>query len=196
MKLVPVFPSNETRGIDTVQGSYVLFDGKTGLPIAYLDGAAFYKALYASGATLTPNERMTAGRRDGNKLVVTPYNEYTHTEHERRVDRVIATNGTLTAADLSFDLQPLSRNSGEVDIDALIAGKPQEIVSNAAATFQLSALATQLPAAVSMQRSMMQSGSARSSDTASNCIAGNSARSSPVSTARNRLTKTRDEFSR
>lgn len=108
-----------------------------GPDVGGLNYPAFYKTLYANGATLTPNERLTGVRREGNKLVATLYNEYTHTERERRVDQVIATNGTLPAADLYFELQPDSRNGGEVDIDALIAGKPQEIVSNKDGNFQL-----------------------------------------------------------
>jgi 2,4-dienoyl-CoA reductase-like NADH-dependent reductase (Old Yellow Enzyme family) len=102
-----------------------------------LNYPAFYKTLYAAGATLTPNERVTSVQRDGNKLVAKLYNEYTHTTRERRVDQVIATNGTLPAADLYFELQPESSNGGEVDIDALIAGKPQSIVNNPAGRFQL-----------------------------------------------------------
>jgi 2,4-dienoyl-CoA reductase-like NADH-dependent reductase (Old Yellow Enzyme family) len=102
-----------------------------------LNYPAFYKTLYAAGATLTPNERVTSVQRDGNKLVAKLYNEYTHTTRERRVDQVIATNGTLPAADLYFDLQPESSNGGEVDIDALIAGKPQGIVNNPDGRFQL-----------------------------------------------------------
>lgn len=102
-----------------------------------LNYPAFYKTLYAAGATLTPNERVTEVRRDGNKLVAKLYNEYTHTTRERRVDQVIATNGTLPAADLYFDLQPHSSNGGEVDIDALLVGKPQSIVNNTDGAFQL-----------------------------------------------------------
>jgi 2,4-dienoyl-CoA reductase-like NADH-dependent reductase (Old Yellow Enzyme family) len=108
-----------------------------GPDVGGLNYPAFYKALYANGVTLTPNERMTSVRRDGNKLVATIENDYTHTTRERRVDQVIATNGTLPAADLYFELQPDSSNGGEVDIDALIAGKPQQIVSNKDGSFQL-----------------------------------------------------------
>src|SRR5260221_12682479 len=102
-----------------------------------LNYPAFYKSLYAAGATLTPNERVTAVQRDGNKLVAKLYNEYTHTTRERRVDQVIATNGTLPAADLYFDLQPESSNGGAVDFHALLAGKPQSIINNADGSFQL-----------------------------------------------------------
>jgi len=40
IKLVSVFPENEAKGIASVQGLYVLFDGGSGLPLAAIDGAA------------------------------------------------------------------------------------------------------------------------------------------------------------
>jgi ornithine cyclodeaminase/alanine dehydrogenase-like protein (mu-crystallin family) len=40
IKLVSVFPGNESKGLASVQGLYVLFDGSTGLPLAAIDGAA------------------------------------------------------------------------------------------------------------------------------------------------------------
>ena len=52
VKLVSVFPGNEAKGLDSVQGSYVLFDGKTGVPIAYLDGAALTLRKTAANSAL------------------------------------------------------------------------------------------------------------------------------------------------
>ena len=52
VKLVSVFPGNEARGIDSIQGSYVLFDGQTGLPVAYLDGAALTLRKTAANSAL------------------------------------------------------------------------------------------------------------------------------------------------
>ncbi len=52
VKLVSVFPGNEARGLETVQGSYMLFDGKTGLPLAYLDGAALTLRKTAANSAL------------------------------------------------------------------------------------------------------------------------------------------------
>jgi alanine dehydrogenase len=52
VKLVSVFPGNEAKGLDSIQGSYVLFDGKTGLPIAYLDGAALTLRKTAANSAL------------------------------------------------------------------------------------------------------------------------------------------------
>src|SRR5262249_16125193 len=40
IKLVSVFPENEAKGLASVQGLYVLFDGRNGLPLAAIDGAA------------------------------------------------------------------------------------------------------------------------------------------------------------
>jgi ornithine cyclodeaminase len=40
IKLVGVFPENTRTGLASVQGLYVLFDGRNGLPLAAIDGAA------------------------------------------------------------------------------------------------------------------------------------------------------------
>ena len=52
VKLVSVFPGNEAKGLETVQGSYMLFDGKTGVPLAYLDGAALTLRKTAANSAL------------------------------------------------------------------------------------------------------------------------------------------------
>jgi len=40
IKLVGVFPGNDAKGLASIQGLYVLFDGRNGLPLAAIDGAA------------------------------------------------------------------------------------------------------------------------------------------------------------
>ncbi|MGH6953098.1 MAG: ornithine cyclodeaminase family protein [Alphaproteobacteria bacterium] len=40
IKIANVFPSNERKGLPTIVGSYLLFDGNTGEPLAYIDGTA------------------------------------------------------------------------------------------------------------------------------------------------------------
>ena len=40
IKLVSVFPGNDSQGLASVQGLYVVFDGRNGLPVAAIDGAA------------------------------------------------------------------------------------------------------------------------------------------------------------
>jgi hypothetical protein len=53
------------------------------------------------------------------------------------VDQVVVENATLPLADLYFELKEESQNRGEVDYDALIAGKPQTLRTNEAGKFQL-----------------------------------------------------------
>ncbi|MEC8180736.1 MAG: ornithine cyclodeaminase family protein, partial [Pseudomonadota bacterium] len=38
IKIVTVFPDNSTRGLSAVMASYVLLDGETGKPLAFIDG--------------------------------------------------------------------------------------------------------------------------------------------------------------
>jgi len=53
------------------------------------------------------------------------------------VDRVVIEHGTLPADELYFELKPQSSNLGEVDLDALIAGRPQNKVSNPDGRYEL-----------------------------------------------------------
>ena len=52
VKLVSVFPGNEARGIASVQGLYLLFDGTNGLPLLCVDGAALTLRKTAANSAL------------------------------------------------------------------------------------------------------------------------------------------------
>lgn len=52
VKLVSVFPENASKGLDSVQGVYLLFDGTTGLPLACIDGAALTLRKTAANSAL------------------------------------------------------------------------------------------------------------------------------------------------
>ena len=43
IKIVTVFPDNGAKDLPAVQGSYLLLDGKTGVPQALIDGPALTK---------------------------------------------------------------------------------------------------------------------------------------------------------
>ena len=64
-------------------------------------------------------------------------NEYTDEDKTRFVDQVVVEHGTLPAAELFHELAPLARNEGELDIEALIAGRPQAVASNPDGEFML-----------------------------------------------------------
>ena len=92
---------------------------------------------WAANLRVTINTQLKAIRQQGNRLIATLGSEYADRTHEREVDQVVVEHGTLPMEDLYFDLKPLSRNLGEVDQRALIAGKPQTIATNPDGAFTL-----------------------------------------------------------
>jgi hypothetical protein len=98
---------------------------------------AYFQVFYDHGVTMTLNHRLTAVCRQGDKLVASLYNEFNKSTVQRPVDQVVVEHGTLPVDDLYFELKTGSSNQGEVDLDALIAGRPQTLVNNPAGTYQL-----------------------------------------------------------
>ena len=97
----------------------------------------YLASFYAKGVTLTPDRRLCSVERDGNRLRAVLRNEYTDEDETRVVDQVVVEHGTLPAAELFHELAPLARNEGELDIEALIAGRPQAVASNPDGEFML-----------------------------------------------------------
>ena len=52
VKLVSVYPGNEAKGLASVLGVYLLFDGSTGVPLACIDGAALTLRKTAANSAL------------------------------------------------------------------------------------------------------------------------------------------------
>lgn len=52
VKLVSVYPNNHTQGLASVQGLYVLFDARNGLPLLCIDGAALTLRKTAANSAL------------------------------------------------------------------------------------------------------------------------------------------------
>ena len=98
---------------------------------------AYLKAFGEHGVTIALNRRLRAIRREGNRLAAVLYDEYARAFEERVVDQVVVEHGTLPADDLYFELKPASSNLGEIDLDALLAGRPQGTVNNPDGRFQL-----------------------------------------------------------
>jgi hypothetical protein len=98
---------------------------------------AYLKCYSEYNVILTLNHRLRSLRRAGGKLIATFDNEYTHTTVERRADQVVVEHGTLPLDGLYHELRSDSANLGEVDLDALIANRPQQLTSNPEGTFQL-----------------------------------------------------------
>lgn len=98
---------------------------------------AYLEAFYAHGVRLTLNHRLARVVRRGDRLAASLYNEFSKATVERVVDQVVVENGTLPVADLYFALKEGSSNLGEVDIPALLAGRPQALMANPAGGYQL-----------------------------------------------------------
>jgi len=101
VKLVSVFASNEAKGLASVQGLYVLFDGTNGLPLAAIDGAAI--TLWKTAA----NSALAAGylaREDARTLLMVgagalaPYLARAHCA-VRPIARVMIWNRTVGNAE-------------------------------------------------------------------------------------------------
>jgi alanine dehydrogenase len=67
IKLVSVYPENELKGIASVQGLYVLFDGTNGLPVLAVDGAAITLRKTAANSALAATY---LARRDSKTLLM------------------------------------------------------------------------------------------------------------------------------
>jgi len=112
-------------------------DRMPGADIGGTNYPAYLQAFYRHGVSATPNHRLLAVRREGNRLVAVLRNEYTDALTERRVEQVVVEHGTLPADELYFALKANARNAGEVDIEALLEGRPQTLVSNPEGRYQL-----------------------------------------------------------
>ena len=103
-----------------------------------LTHAPYAEYFLKNGVRMTIMTRVSHIRREGNKLKVTLSSDFTEAPFdERLVDQVVVEHGTLPAAELYFALKELSVNRGEVDYDAMIESRPQEIRTNPDGSFQL-----------------------------------------------------------
>jgi 2,4-dienoyl-CoA reductase-like NADH-dependent reductase (Old Yellow Enzyme family) len=98
---------------------------------------AYFKAFSAGNVVTTLNLRLEAVRREGNRLVGRFYDEYGRRHVEKSADKIVVEHGTLPLDEVYFALKPGSLNLGEVDQAAMIAGRPQTLVTNLAGTYRL-----------------------------------------------------------
>jgi 2,4-dienoyl-CoA reductase-like NADH-dependent reductase (Old Yellow Enzyme family) len=97
----------------------------------------YMRSLQALDVTFSVTYRLEAAERRGNAIVARVGSDYGGVAKERLVDQIVVNHGTIPLDDLYFELRPSSRNLGEVSYDALLAGHPQTVTRNPAATYQL-----------------------------------------------------------
>lgn len=97
----------------------------------------YMRSLQRKDVAFSVSYRLIAIRRDINRLIAQIGSDYVGISFEREFDQIVVNDGTRPMDDLYFELKPLSRNLGVVDYDALMDGRPQNLVRNAESSFEL-----------------------------------------------------------
>lgn len=97
----------------------------------------YMRALQDKDVTFTVARRLLGISRSGNRLTAAIGTDYSSHTYSAEYDQVVVNYGTLPLDDLYFALKEQASNRGEVDHDALIAGRPQAVTPNPAGRFQL-----------------------------------------------------------
>lgn len=116
---------------------FVTHDRAMGQDIGLTEAALYRKHLYRQGVVFTPDQKLIEVYPEKDRLIAVLKNAYTEQEEERPVDQVVIENGTLPVDALYFALKDRSRNAGEVDAQALLDGRAQQVVNNPAGEFQV-----------------------------------------------------------
>ncbi len=97
----------------------------------------YMRSLQDKEVTFTVTFRLMRVAKEGQQLRAVLGSDYGEVSKDRLVDQVVVNHGTIPLDEVYFELKPQSSNSGEVDQAALIAGLPQEILTNKEGGFQL-----------------------------------------------------------
>lgn len=120
-------------GVELVTPERMLAPG-----VGSMNSPAYLRAFAETGVTVTLALRLDGVRRDvGGRLLARLVSDYADVVTERTVDAVVVEHGTLPNEALYTDLLDASSNRGEVDQQALLAGRPQQVVRNPAGRYQL-----------------------------------------------------------
>jgi 2,4-dienoyl-CoA reductase-like NADH-dependent reductase (Old Yellow Enzyme family) len=98
---------------------------------------AYFKKFAEHDVRVTVNHRLVGVERRDGRLVARLHNEYAGIIRERVVDHVVVEHGTLPQDELYFSLVAGSSNRGEVDQEALLALRPQNVRRNPDGRYQL-----------------------------------------------------------
>lgn len=97
----------------------------------------YMRALQKKDVTFTVTYRATAVQREGDQLKVRIESDYGGIEKYQMVDQLVINHGIIPLEDLYFELKPGSSNRGEISHTQLIAGVPQEVLTNAEGKYKL-----------------------------------------------------------
>jgi 2,4-dienoyl-CoA reductase-like NADH-dependent reductase (Old Yellow Enzyme family) len=100
--------------------------------------SAYFRALSSAGAKFTVLRYLKRIEKnsDGTFTAFLGMEDETW-EEERIVNAIVVETGTQAISDVYDELVPLSSNGGEVNLEALLSGRPQTAVRNTAGNFQV-----------------------------------------------------------
>lgn len=94
-------------------------DAHSATEMGYPDRIVFHKRLAAQGVTTLAYLKLSAVRKDGNRLVATLTHDLTHQTQEITTDQIVLETGTDPLAEVFFELRDGSANKGISDVDAM-----------------------------------------------------------------------------
>ncbi len=97
----------------------------------------YFRALSRAEAKVSLNLRLEKIAPRGNRVVGLFYDEYGQRRVEKEADMIVVEHGAVPVDDLYFELKGGSVNLGEVDYEALLAGRPQTVRSNPGGGYRL-----------------------------------------------------------
>jgi 2,4-dienoyl-CoA reductase-like NADH-dependent reductase (Old Yellow Enzyme family) len=108
-----------------------------GIEVGGMNHVPYARAFNECDTRITLHQRLVSVRPEHGRLCAELGSDHTSHRSIRHVDWVVADHGTAALADTYFELKSMSTNLGAVDYGALMAGRPQNLVRNAAGTFHL-----------------------------------------------------------
>ncbi len=108
---------------------YVTPERTVGVDVGGMNSPEYLKTFSTYGVQTVLNERLIKTTRgEGRTVVATLRNEYSDRETELRADALVIDHGTNPNDELYFALKDASRNGGDLDRTALVAGELQPAV--------------------------------------------------------------------
>ena len=113
-----------------------------GIGVGSMNSPAYLRAFAEHGVRTTVARRLVDVRRASpggppTAVLASDYSDDPASVLEREVDHVVVEHGTLPNDELYLSLVAGSTNLGEVDHDALLAGRPQQVVRHEQGRYQL-----------------------------------------------------------
>ena len=105
--------------------------------VGALTGTGYFNTFAENAVPITVMRRLLAVEKVGAQFTVTLGLDGSDHQESLTVDAVVAEMGTTAVQDIYDELVPSSRNLGAVDLNDLLALRPQDLVLNEAGRFQL-----------------------------------------------------------